>query len=146
MRYPLQIIMCVGHLFGVALYYGTCFFEYRYRGISHSRPEFLYYWVYYLGLNAAWVVLPASECLSSPGSVSLDYSNPCWTVYLFNGVWSVNSAMQQLDSLESVTQLLTATQKKAQLSHERVKEVRKQMKELKQSSTVLLQGAQETRI
>jgi cholestenol delta-isomerase len=61
MRHPLQMIMCVGHLFGVTLYYGTCFFEYRYMGISHSRPEFLYYWVYYLGLNAAWVVVPAGK-------------------------------------------------------------------------------------
>lgn len=57
----LQIIMCVGHLYGVALYYGTCSFEYRCRGVSHSRPEFLYYWVYYLGLNAAWIVVPACE-------------------------------------------------------------------------------------
>ncbi|OIW33290.1 EBP-domain-containing protein [Coniochaeta ligniaria NRRL 30616] len=117
MRYPLQIIMCVGHLFGVALYYGTCFFEYRYRGISHSRPEFLYYWVYYLGLNAAWVVLPA--------------------MYLFNGVWSVNSAMQQLDSLDSVTQLLTATKKEVQLCYERVEEAKKRIKQLKQRSTDL---------
>lgn len=63
------MIMCVGHLFGVALYYGTCSFEYRYKGVSHSRPEFLYYWVYYLGLNAAWVVVPTSEPLSSSGVV-----------------------------------------------------------------------------
>lgn len=63
--------MCVGHLYGVALYYGTCFFEYHYKGISHSRPEFLYYWVYYLGLNAAWVVVPAGEYLTS--------SDPGWT-------------------------------------------------------------------
>lgn len=70
MRHPLQVIMCVGHLYGVALYYGTCFFEYHYKGISHSRPEFLYYWVYYLGLNAAWVVVPAVYLLNSVGKIS----------------------------------------------------------------------------
>ncbi|KAJ9165530.1 EBP-domain-containing protein [Coniochaeta hoffmannii] len=79
MRYPLQIILCVGHLFGVALYYGTCFFGYRYNGISHSRPEFLYYWVYYLGLNAAWVVVPA--------------------VYLLDGINVVLLGLQQLNVL-----------------------------------------------
>lgn len=65
LRYPLQIVMCVGHLFGVALYYGTCFFEYRYRNVSHSRPEFLYYWVYYVGFNFPWVVVPAGESIRS---------------------------------------------------------------------------------
>lgn len=61
LRYPLQIVMCVGHLYGVALYYGTCYFEYRYHGVSHSRPEFLYFWVYYAGFNFPWVVVPSSE-------------------------------------------------------------------------------------
>lgn len=61
LRYPLQIVMCVGHLYGVALYYGTCYFEYHYHGNSHSRPEFLYYWVYYAGFNFPWVVVPSCE-------------------------------------------------------------------------------------
>ncbi|KAB5570286.1 cholestenol delta-isomerase-like protein [Coniochaeta sp. 2T2.1] len=71
MRHPLQIIMCVGHLFGVTLYYGTCFFEHHHKGISHSRPEFLYYWVYYLGLNAAWFVVPAVYLFQSIRNILL---------------------------------------------------------------------------
>lgn len=54
--------MCFAHLFSVALYYGTCFYDEHYWGVWYSRPEFLYYWVYYIGLNAPWVLVPASEC------------------------------------------------------------------------------------
>ncbi len=57
----LQIAVSIGHLYGVALYYGTCSFEYHLRGNSHSRPEFLYYWVYYVAFNMPWMVVPASE-------------------------------------------------------------------------------------
>lgn len=61
LRYPLQIVVSIAHLYGVALYYGTCFAETRFNGVSHSRPEFLYYWVYYVGMNAPWVVVPIGE-------------------------------------------------------------------------------------
>ncbi|KAK4239769.1 Emopamil-binding protein [Achaetomium macrosporum] len=57
-RHLLQAIVCVGHLYGVALYYGTCGFAEHMRGISYSRPEAVYYWGYYVGLNAPWVFVP----------------------------------------------------------------------------------------
>ncbi|KAK3995974.1 Emopamil binding protein-domain-containing protein [Cladorrhinum sp. PSN332] len=57
-RHVLQITVCIAHLYGVALYYGTCGFIERYGGISYSRPEFLYYWVYYAGMNAPWGTVP----------------------------------------------------------------------------------------
>ncbi|KUI60758.1 3-beta-hydroxysteroid-Delta(8),Delta(7)-isomerase [Cytospora mali] len=59
LRHPLQIIVSVAHLYGVALYYSTCYINERYRGLVYSRPEPLYYWVYYFGFNAPWVVVPA---------------------------------------------------------------------------------------
>ncbi|KAK0722810.1 cholestenol delta-isomerase-like protein [Lasiosphaeria miniovina] len=58
-RHVLQAVVCVGHVYGVALYYGTCYFAERMQGVSYSRPETLYYWVYYAGLNAPWAVVPA---------------------------------------------------------------------------------------
>ncbi|KAK3942988.1 putative 3-beta-hydroxysteroid-Delta(8),Delta(7)-isomerase [Diplogelasinospora grovesii] len=58
-RHLLQAVVCVGHLYGVALYYGTCHFEETMRGTSYSRPEWIYYWVYYVGFNAPWVIVPA---------------------------------------------------------------------------------------
>ena len=60
LRHITQTIVSVGHLYGVALYFGTCFFQEKFRGISYSRPETLYYWVYYVGMNAPWVIVPAS--------------------------------------------------------------------------------------
>lgn len=61
--------MCTAHLFGVLLYYGTCHFEYRLTGVSHSRPEFLYFWVYYVGFNAPWVVVPAVLLVDSAKAI-----------------------------------------------------------------------------
>ncbi|KAK4169489.1 cholestenol delta-isomerase [Cladorrhinum sp. PSN259] len=58
-RHVLQITVCIGHIYGVALYYGTCGFVEWYQGVSYSRPEVLYYWVYYAGMNAPWAVVPA---------------------------------------------------------------------------------------
>ncbi|KAK2593765.1 hypothetical protein QQS21_008526 [Conoideocrella luteorostrata] len=53
-RHINQVIVCTAHLYGVALYYSTSLSE----SVSFSRPEFLYYWVYFIGLNAPWVVVP----------------------------------------------------------------------------------------
>ena len=38
----------------MALYYLTNWAE----GVSYSRPEALYYWVYYVGLNLPWAIVP----------------------------------------------------------------------------------------
>lgn len=62
-RHLLQAVVCVGHLYGVALYYGTCGFAEHMRGMSYSRPEALYYWGYYAGMNAPWAVVPSRESL-----------------------------------------------------------------------------------
>lgn len=48
----------MGHLYGVALYYSTSLAERTLVGTMHSRPEVLYFWVYYVGFNAPWVVVP----------------------------------------------------------------------------------------
>ncbi|KAJ0339726.1 hypothetical protein COL26b_002948 [Colletotrichum chrysophilum] len=68
LRYPLTIIMCVGHLYGVVLYYSTSLTEYFLHGVSHSRPEFLYFWVYYIGFNGPWVVVPTQKAVGSEGA------------------------------------------------------------------------------
>jgi cholestenol Delta-isomerase len=57
-RHVLQIIVCTAHLYGVALYYGTNWTEMQFHGIMYSRPEFLYFWVYYVGFNLPWAVVP----------------------------------------------------------------------------------------
>ncbi|KAI1117908.1 Emopamil-binding protein [Nemania sp. NC0429] len=77
LRHPLRIIACVAHLYGVALYYATSQCEFYFTGRSHSRPEFVYFWVYYVGFNLPWAIVPA--------------------FLLFDSVRTVTSAMRTLD-------------------------------------------------
>ncbi|KAI1640197.1 Emopamil binding protein-domain-containing protein [Biscogniauxia mediterranea] len=58
-RHVLRIMACMAHLYGVALYYATSLSEMYLAGRSHSRPEDLYFWGYYVGFNLPWVVVPA---------------------------------------------------------------------------------------
>lgn len=53
----------MAHLYGVLLYYSTNWADYRFTGVSYSRPEFLYYWVYYVGFNAPWFFVPLGKSL-----------------------------------------------------------------------------------
>ena len=48
------LVASVCQLYGDALYFATCAFE---KGI-HTRPEPLYFWFYFVGLNGMWVVVP----------------------------------------------------------------------------------------
>ncbi|KAG6017932.1 hypothetical protein E4U41_004094 [Claviceps citrina] len=57
-RHTIQVIVCTAHLYGVALYYGTNWGDFRASGVSYSRPEAQYYWLYYVALNAPWAIMP----------------------------------------------------------------------------------------
>ncbi|KAI0879615.1 Emopamil-binding protein [Hypoxylon argillaceum] len=69
-RHALRIIACVAHLYGVALYYATSQCEFYFTGRSHSRPEFLYFWVYYAGFNLPWAIVPAFLLFDSVKTVT----------------------------------------------------------------------------
>jgi len=47
-------IVSVGQIYGDVLYYGTCYLE----NFIHSRPEALYFWGYFVVLNALWILIP----------------------------------------------------------------------------------------
>ncbi len=49
--------MCFAHIYGNALYYGTTIIQ----GCPDSRPEFLYFWIYFVGLNGLWLVTPVGK-------------------------------------------------------------------------------------
>jgi cholestenol delta-isomerase len=95
-RHLLQAVVCVGHLYGVALYYGTCGFAEHMRGISYSRPEVMYYWVYYAGMNAPWAVVPGCESPSvrfhSFSVVYLEVANGSVVVLLWRSWGAVRAA------------------------------------------------------
>ncbi|KAI3336442.1 Emopamil-binding protein [Xylariaceae sp. AK1471] len=69
-RHALRIIACVAHLYGVALYYATSQCEFYFTRQSHSRPEFVYFWVYYVGFNLPWAIVPAFLLLDSVKTVT----------------------------------------------------------------------------
>ncbi|KAI1430870.1 Emopamil binding protein-domain-containing protein [Xylaria sp. CBS 124048] len=80
-RHALRIIACMAHLYGVALYYATSQCEFYFTSRSHSRPEFLYFWVYYVGFNLPWAIVPA--------------------FLLFDSIKTVTRAMRALDRLDA---------------------------------------------
>jgi cholestenol delta-isomerase len=69
-RHLFQVVVCVAHLYGVALYYATNWAEQRFHGVSYSRPEFLYFWIYYVGFNAPWAIVPFCEWPAPGGEAS----------------------------------------------------------------------------
>jgi cholestenol delta-isomerase len=56
----------LGQIYGDVLYYGTCLHGGGEVGLrafgAHSRPEPLYFWFYFVSINAVWVVVPGA-CL-----------------------------------------------------------------------------------
>jgi cholestenol delta-isomerase len=65
LRYPLQLIVSLGQLYGDVLYYATSLFDLYIVGISYSRPEAFYFWFYFVGMNAAWIIIPSCLIWSS---------------------------------------------------------------------------------
>ncbi|CAG9466206.1 unnamed protein product [Pedinophyceae sp. YPF-701] len=53
---PMMIAVSMGQLYGDVLYFYTAFAE----GQKHARPEFLYYWFYFIFLNGLWIVIPSA--------------------------------------------------------------------------------------
>ena len=56
-----QVIVCTAHVYGVALYYLTNWNESRVHGVAYSRPETVYFWIYYVGFNLPWAIVPLGE-------------------------------------------------------------------------------------
>ncbi|KLO88371.1 putative emopamil-binding protein (phenylalkylamine Ca2+ antagonist binding protein) [Fusarium fujikuroi] len=57
-RHVVQVIVCTAHVYGVALYYLTNWNESRVHGVAYSRPETVYFWIYYVGFNLPWAIVP----------------------------------------------------------------------------------------
>jgi len=58
LRHPLQIIVCMGQMYGLLLYYATSVFDHYILERTYFRPEGYYFWFYFIGLNFIWVVIP----------------------------------------------------------------------------------------
>lgn len=60
-RHPIQMIVSLGQLYGLVLYYLIPIVDEWVGGASKavSRPEWIYYWGEFIGLNAPWAIVPA---------------------------------------------------------------------------------------
>ncbi|KAI8464452.1 MAG: Emopamil-binding protein [Monoraphidium minutum] len=54
-RYVAVVLVSLGQLYGDVLYFGTCL----HGGVDrHTRPEFIYFWFYFVIINGVWIVIP----------------------------------------------------------------------------------------
>ncbi|KAH9621952.1 hypothetical protein KSS87_015591 [Heliosperma pusillum] len=53
-NYVLQLAVCLGQLYGCVMYYTTAILE----GDKFASSPY-YYYAYYIGANASWIVIPA---------------------------------------------------------------------------------------
>ncbi|KAL4956804.1 Emopamil-binding protein [Aspergillus filifer] len=77
LRHPLQIIICMAHLYGDVLYYATSLYDDHVHQRPYCRPEPFYFWVYYFLMNFIWIVVPS--------------------VYLYQSIRAISHAMRKLD-------------------------------------------------
>ena len=59
------MIISMAHLYGVVMYYATSVFELWFNHILYSRPEPLYFSLYFMGLNSPWFFVPIVLIYSS---------------------------------------------------------------------------------
>ncbi|PYI01776.1 EBP domain protein [Aspergillus sclerotiicarbonarius CBS 121057] len=70
LRHPLQIIVCMSHLYGDVLYYATSLFDHYVHDRPYSRPEPYYFWAYYFLMNFIWIVVPFYYLYQSVRTIS----------------------------------------------------------------------------
>ncbi len=94
-RYTLQLLVSFGQLYGDVLYFATTYLEGMSTflltqcwsfdikgdiksqcllcctaGLVHSRPEWLYFWFYFVFVNSIWVVIPAIVMIVAARKIS----------------------------------------------------------------------------
>ena len=74
LRHTLQTVISLGQLYGDVLYYATCTFAKLVDGVSYSRPEQIYYWAYYVLMNAFWIVIPLYLLVQSGKEVTAAFA------------------------------------------------------------------------
>lgn len=70
LRHPIQVIVCMSHLYGDMLYYATSLFDEYVHGRPYSRPEPYYFWLYYFLMNFIWIIVPAYFLYQSISTIS----------------------------------------------------------------------------
>lgn len=92
------MIVCVGQMYGLILYYATNLFDDYYSGIQYSRPEFLYFWFYYFFINFIWMIFPGSKSNEKHRASSTANIR---AVLLVNSVSTIGKAFETLNKLKA---------------------------------------------
>lgn len=58
LQHPLQIIVSLGQLYGNIIYLSTSTFNDTVFGIVFYRPEWYYFYMYFVFCNAFWIIIP----------------------------------------------------------------------------------------
>jgi cholestenol Delta-isomerase len=56
-----QTTVAVAHILGDTAYYASSLWDIS-QGVAHSRPEPEYFWLYFIGFNMPWIIVPACKC------------------------------------------------------------------------------------
>jgi len=59
LRYPLQAVVSLAHIYGDTLYYATSLYYHHYKDVSYCRPEAYYFWFYFVFMNFIGSSFPA---------------------------------------------------------------------------------------
>ena len=65
-RHQCQALVSTLHIYSDVLYYATSMQDYYHKRITHCRPEPYYFYVYYVGMNAIWIVVPLGRSSLHP--------------------------------------------------------------------------------
>ncbi|KAM0934786.1 putative emopamil-binding protein [Dioscorea sansibarensis] len=68
--YTLQLAICLGQLYGCLVYFITAILE----GDNFSTSPF-YYWVYYIGTNCWWVLIPSLIAIRSWNKINAAFQS-----------------------------------------------------------------------
>lgn len=71
-RHVLQLMVSVAHIYGCMLYYLSAALEEHHRQmhqVSIARPLTWRYYIYYIGFNLPWIIVPAMLIVSSAGEI-----------------------------------------------------------------------------
>lgn len=67
-------------------------FDHYYKGVAYSRPEFVYFWIYYFLINFIWAIFPSSKfplgrcCATTDEMLVLLYSSVTTTARAFKAL------------------------------------------------------------
>lgn len=98
MRHPLQIIISMGQLYGVVLYYATSMFDHYFYDKAYSRPEAYYFWGYYFLTNFFWVLIPGR--MSYCHCVVRSPANHYFVELIYNSSRAIAGAFRALDKMK----------------------------------------------